>query len=113
MTFSNLMKMAESSSRWVENSLGKGKIALFPAVFSKDLYCRYKIQGLFGQGLKTQRRVFKMCGERRKMLVTSSLLLPKISKPIKGRNHHLSWSKAFFFAISYNYCAQLKTDLFI
>ena len=40
MTDSNLMKMAESSSRQIENSMGKGEVAFY-------LYCRYiKIKGL-------------------------------------------------------------------
>ena len=39
------MKTPECQSKWVENTVGKGEIALspFPTVFSKDLYCR---QGL-------------------------------------------------------------------
>ena len=41
MTVSNLMKMAESPSKWIENTMGKGEIAryeqflLFPLCFQK------------------------------------------------------------------------------
>ena len=56
MTISNLMKMAESSPKRVENTVGKGEIAyyeqflLFP-VFAKDLYCRYvKTKACLGTG---------------------------------------------------------------
>ena len=49
--------MAESSPKWVENTVGKGEnaryeqISPFPTVFSKNLYCTRKNQGLFGKGL--------------------------------------------------------------
>ena len=43
MTNSNLMKMAENSPKWVENTVRKGEIAQaispFSIVFSKDM-CR-------------------------------------------------------------------------
>ena len=56
MTILNLMKMAESSPKWVENTVVKGEIAhkeqflLFP-VFSKDLYGRHvKTRACLGKG---------------------------------------------------------------
>ena len=48
----------------VENGVGKKKrncllraISPFPTVFSKDLFCRRKIKGLFGKGLRSQKKV--------------------------------------------------------
>ena len=60
------MKMAESSSKRVENTMGKREIAcyeqflLFP-VFSKDLYCRYlKTMACLDKGLHCGKLSFKM-----------------------------------------------------
>ena len=49
------MKMAEMSSKWVENTVGKGEIARyvspFPTVFSKGLNCRHvKTRACLGKG---------------------------------------------------------------
>ena len=39
-------------SEWLENTVVKGEMALFPTVFSKDLYCRQeKTRACFGKGL--------------------------------------------------------------
>ena len=40
MTILNSMKTAQSSSIWVENTVGRA-ISPFPTVFSKDLKCRH------------------------------------------------------------------------
>ena len=57
MTISNLMKMVESSPKWVENTVGKGEIAHyeqftpFPTVFSKEFYGRHmKTRACLGKG---------------------------------------------------------------
>ena len=50
------MKMAKSSPKGVENTVGKGEIARyeqfpFPAVLSEDLYCRHvKTRACLGMG---------------------------------------------------------------
>ena len=47
-------KFVENSrklSQQIENTVGKGEIARFPTVFSKDLYCRHvKTRACLGQG---------------------------------------------------------------
>ena len=43
--------MAEFSKR-VENNKGKGEIAPFPAVFTKDLYCRHVKPRLVWENVK-------------------------------------------------------------
>ena len=53
MTILKLMKMAESPSKWVENTVGNGEIAIspFPTVFSKDFYYRHvKTRACLGKG---------------------------------------------------------------
>ena len=51
MTILNLMKMAVSSPKRVENTVGKGEIALFPTVFSKYLCSRHvKPRACLGKG---------------------------------------------------------------
>ena len=60
-TFSNWMKMAESSQESVENALEKGEIArykqfhLFPQCFQRLEMQTRKNQGLFGKGLNLSR----------------------------------------------------------
>ena len=45
------MKMAENPPKRVENTVGKGEIAPFPAVFSKDLYYKHvKTRACLGKG---------------------------------------------------------------
>ena len=55
------MKMAESSPKQVENTVGKGEIArseqflLFPKCFQKALYCRHvKTMACSVKGLRTK-----------------------------------------------------------
>ena len=48
MTISSLMKMPESPSKWVENTVGKGEIARYDQT--------RKNPGLFGKGLKTMKK---------------------------------------------------------
>ena len=88
MTFSNLMKMAESSGTGRKHC-GKRRncslqaISPFPTVFSKDLYCRHvKTRACFWKGLTLPETslgsdmsavhiVLKTLGEKEKILVTS------------------------------------------
>ena len=57
-TISNLMQIAESSPKWVENTVGKGEIArtsnfsFSHSVFKRPVLQTRKNQGLFGKGLK-------------------------------------------------------------
>ena len=45
------MIMAESFPKRLENTVGKGEIAPFPTVFSKDLYGRHvKARACWGKG---------------------------------------------------------------
>ena len=63
MTISNLMKMAESSPKRVQNTAGKGEIAcykqflLFYSVLKRLILQIRKNKGLFGKGL------YKMVGD--------------------------------------------------
>ena len=56
------MKMAQSSSKWIENTVGKGEIAryeqflLFPQCFQRLLLQTRKNLGLFGKGLRAHRK---------------------------------------------------------
>ena len=46
-----LDKNGRMLSKWVENTVGKGAISPFPAVFSKGLHCRHvKTRACLGKG---------------------------------------------------------------
>ena len=85
MTISNSMKMAESSSYGLENTVGKGGIALneesshFPTMFSKELYCRHvKSRAYMGKSYETKASKIRSINDNDKTKYTLCKLISSL-----------------------------------
>ena len=102
------MTIVESSSKYVENTVGKGEIACYEQFsFSHSVFKRLVLQtcknkGLFGKGLTLYNTIRRLTTLRKKPFKTivgkgeivdnqHFLLFPTMfPHPIKDRNHHFS-----------------------